>query len=252
MILGAFFALGACKAGYLILKTQDEYHSGETTYEQLQDLVSKPSSDPKTKQLSQSDEIKTDSEKYISGVDFTALQNINSDIVGWLRIEGCEIDYPLVQGTDNGYYLKHLFNRAYNNSGCLFLDYRNAVSFSDSNNVVFGHHMKNGTMFSSLMKYKDQSFYDEYPSFYLFTPQTDYTVEIFAGYVANLQDDAWKIEFEDKNEFGEWLNERINSSMIRCDIQPTTEDTILTLSTCSYEFNNARFVLFGVLRQGIQ
>ena len=93
LILGAFFALGACKAGYLILKTQDEYQTGETTYEQLQNLVSKPSSDPKTKQLSQSDEIKTDSEKYISGVDFTALQNINSDIVGWLWIEGCEIDY---------------------------------------------------------------------------------------------------------------------------------------------------------------
>lgn len=107
--------------------------------------------------------------------------------------------------------------------------------------------MKNGTMFSGLDLYKKQAFYDEHPIYQLHTLQADLTIEIFAGYVDNLQDDAWRVTFADDADFSAWLEERIEKSLIQCDLTPTGNDRIVTLSTCSYEFDNARFVLLGVI-----
>ena len=103
-------------------------------------------------------------------------------------------------------------------------------------------------MFAGLSNYKTQAFYDENPTFRLFTPQADYEVKIFAGYVADLQDQAWEIQFNDDTDFNAWINDRIQKSMFNSNITPTAEDKIITLSTCSYEFDDARFVLFGVIQ----
>ena len=87
----------------------------------------------------------------------------NPDIVAWIYIEGTKINYPIVQGEDNSYYLKHLFSGEWNGSGCIFLDSRNDASFADRHSIIYGHHMKNGTMFTDLDKYKKQDFFDEHP-----------------------------------------------------------------------------------------
>lgn len=180
-------------------------------------------------------------------VDFASLQAINPEIVAWLSIGGTNIDYPVAQHSDNDYYLHHLFTGEWNSSGCLFMDCNNQPDFSDSHTIVYGHHMDNGSMFQNLMGYKDQSFYDGHPTAQLFMPGGACTVEFFAGYVTSVDGDAWKLNFASDAEFGEWIENAKEKSLFESSVTPTAADRIVTLSTCSYEFYNARFVLHGRL-----
>lgn len=182
-------------------------------------------------------------------VDFAALESINSDCVAWIRIDGTEIDYPVVQGHDNSFYLKHLFDGEWNGAGCIFLDSRVNPDLSDRHSVLYGHHMKNGTMFSDIAKYKDQTFYENHTTGMILTPTENYRIEFFAGYVAGADDEnAWKVTFATEDEYVDWLNETVGRSWFKSEVIPTAEDRVITLSTCSYEFNNARFVLIGRLK----
>lgn len=180
-------------------------------------------------------------------VDFDGLETVNSDIIGWLYCADTVIDYPVVQGTDNSYYLDHLFDRSDNPNGCLFVDYRNAGDFSDRHTVIYGHAMKNGSMFSSIRSYAEQDYYNVHPQLLLLTPQARYVVQLFSGYVASVQDDAWQLTFADDAAFEAWLDDIMRQSAFKSTVQPTWTDHILTLSTCSYDFNDARFVVHGIL-----
>lgn len=181
-------------------------------------------------------------------VDFAALRQVNPDIVGWLYCEDTPINYPVVQGEDNSYYLKHLFDGTYNANGCLFLDCRVASNFSDTHSIIYGHHMQNGSMLSSIDGYKDQAYYEAHPSLMLMTPDKNYLVELFAGYVTDVEADAWEVGFRDELTWETWVAAAIDRSTFRSDIRPAVGEKILTLSTCSYEFSNARYVLLGVLK----
>lgn len=181
-------------------------------------------------------------------IDFDTLEEINPDIIGWLYIEGTEINYPIVQGSDNDYYLKHLFDGTYNSAGCLFLDAYSESDFTEKNNIVYGHHMKNGTMFYDLMKFKQQEFYDDHTTALLITPTHKYKIYFFSGYVSSTSASAWDVDFSDIG-YEQWLQELLGKSCFSSNIQPTTGDRVITLSTCSYEFNNARFVLHGILHE---
>lgn len=182
-------------------------------------------------------------------VDFDALAALNPDVVGWLSCEGTPISYPVVQGNDNDYYLSHLFDGTSNPSGCLFLDSRGAADFSDRHSIIYGHYMTDGSMFASLSGYKQQNYYDAHPQLLLVTPAGTYVVEPFAGYVASVEDRAWDLEFADDGAFEAWLEDAKARSAFTSQIRPSAQDRILTLSTCSYEFQNARFVVAGVLRE---
>lgn len=181
-------------------------------------------------------------------IDFDALADVNSQVVGWIYCEDTVINYPIAQAEDNDYYLHHLFDGTYNSTGCIFLDCRNSSDFTDPHSIIYGHHLRSGNMFAGLMDYKDQAYYEAHPQFLLMTPSRNYIVDIFAGYVANVADEAWRMDFGTEDEYASWLKESIEKSCIRSEVVPTTADRILTLSTCSYEFNNARFVLLGILR----
>lgn len=183
-------------------------------------------------------------------VDFAALRQINPSIVGWISCEGTSISYPIAQASDNRYYLEHLFTGEANRSGCIFLDCANNSDFSDRHSILYGHNMKNGAMFAGLMNYKDQDYYDAHPRFLLVTPAQNYTIEIFAGYVLSGWGNAWTLSFADDAEFEAWLQDSVRQSCFQSDITPTAQDRIVTLSTCSYEFDNARFVLLGILKEG--
>ena len=155
--------------------------------------------------------------------------------------------YPVVQGEDNSYYLKHLFDGTYNANGCLFLDSRVKNDFSEAYSIIYGHHMKNGTMFSSLDGYKRQEYYEAHPNLLLITPEQTYLLNLFSGYVASVEDHAWDISFQNELEFEEWLISATENSCFESHVCPSSTDRILTLSTCSYEFDNARFVILGIL-----
>lgn len=236
--------------GYQVYLQLSEDKQGKDTYSSLGDYAVLPDPSPTT--TPPPDESGDSTEPAVDilwpEVDFAALAAINPDIVGWLYCEDTVINYPVVQGDDNSYYLKHLFDGAYNANGCLFLDSRGNDNFLERHSIIYGHHMKNGTMFSSLDGYKKQTYYDEHPQLLLVTPNANYVVEIFAGYVANVQDDAWTIGFSNEIEFEEWISAAMDNSQFKSDVRPLPTDRILTLSTCSYEFENARFVVLGRLK----
>ena len=154
---------------------RSEYHTGEAAYEDISHMISLPqkTAEPQPPVINKpagAETLPDEDDTVWPEVDFAALREINPDIVAWIYIEGTKINYPIVQGEENSYYLKHLFSGEWNGSGCIFLDFRNDASFADRHSIIYGHHMKNGTMFTDLDKYKKQEFFDEHPVALLITP----------------------------------------------------------------------------------
>ena len=180
-------------------------------------------------------------------VDFDALMNTNSDIKGWLYSPDTKIDYPVVQAMDNSYYLYRFMDGSYNPSGTLFMDFRNMGDFSSKNSVIYGHHMTDGSMLASIVNYKDQAYYDEHPVMYLNTLEGNYRLDVLAGFVTWYESRGYTFDFESRTEFEEWITLMQSYSDFQCDVQVDPDDRIVTLSTCTYEYDNARYVLMAKL-----
>lgn len=185
-------------------------------------------------------------------VDLASLRTMNSDLVGWIYGPGTKINYPVVQGEDNSFYLTHMFDGKENKCGSIFMDSLNNMDFSNTNSILHGHHMKNGSMFASLAQYESQEYYDSHPVLWLVTQEKSYLVEIFTGFVTDADSDVWQIEFATKEEYKSWLGRMKEASMFGCDVVPGAEDRILTLATCSYKYDDARFIVMGILRETVQ
>ena len=180
-------------------------------------------------------------------VDFAALQEQNAEITGWLILENSSINHPVVQGTNNAFYLKHLFDGTQNVNGTLFTDYRNARDFSDRHTIIYGHRMKNGSMFTPLLNYADQDFYEAHPRLLLVTPEGGYMVELFSAYTTDVHADSWQRNFADDADFEAWIQAARDRSDFTSDVEVQASDRLLTLSTCSSAFQNARYVVIGKL-----
>ena len=169
------------------------------------------------------------------------------DYRGWIKIDNTNINYPIVQGKDNSFYLDKDINKNYLSSGSIFMNYLNH-GFNDENTVLFGHHMRNKTMFAQLKKYKEKEF---------FYGNNDIEIEVengkvlkykvFSAYVTGAKDNYIKTNFDDKAQYKEFLEDIKNKSQYKSDIDVNENDKIITLSTCSYEFNDARMVVHGKL-----
>ena len=250
IILTLLLAFCAAFAGYQIYREYSERQESADTYTDLENLISFPE-DHRDEELDEtypSESGETQVPNNDPTIDFDALNAINPDCVGWIYIPDAAINYPVVQGSDNSYYLKHLFNGKWNSAGCIFLDSRVSDNISDRHSIIYGHHMKDGTMFSGLTKYKKQDYYEAHPDGLLITPEKTYRIEFFAGYVASVEDPAWKITFESDEDFETWIKDVKKRSWFTSPLSPAGTDKILTLSTCSYEFDNARYVLHGIIR----
>ena len=123
----------------------------------------------------------------------------------------------------------------------------NKKDFSDRDTVVYGHHMKNGTMFGSIEEYQEQEFYDAAPTMMLYTPEGDYLVELISGTVENGNQQFVEFEFEDEDAFMEYVNSFIERSTFKSKFQVHPGDRLISLCTCAYVFNNARYMLIGRL-----
>jgi len=181
-------------------------------------------------------------------VSFEALQAECSDVVAWLYCEGTPINYPIVQGEDNDYYLHRLINGSYNISGTLFMDFQNQPDFSDWNTIIYGHNMNNDSMFGILPDYMNQSFYDDHPVMYLLTPTQDFKIELISGYVTPATSNTYSIPAT-QEERDAILNKAYTSSNFISNVSVSAEEKLVTLSTCVYDYDNARYVLVGVLRE---
>ena len=180
-------------------------------------------------------------------INFKALREVNPDVIGWIYSPNTTINYPVVQGDDNAYYLKHLAGGTENRNGCPFLDVQNRPDFTDDNSIIYGHHMQNGTMFAGISWYEDQSYYDEHPVMYLMTPTAAYRIELFSGYITTMDSSAYMQNFGSIREHTDWLKEVSGRSDFRANLEISAYDRVITLSTCAYRFENARYVLHGKL-----
>lgn len=250
-------------SGYQILSTAMGYREGEIAYDSIQQYVEMtpptdaypdsadspdqhPGASTPTGEDAQTD-IAPKPSVIFPKVDFDTLHSINTDVVAWIYIEDTVISYPVVQGEDNDQYLSVMFDGTRNAAGSIFLDYRNEPDFTDQNTVLHGHHMKNGSMFAGISKYRTQDYYDSHPYILIMTPDVNYRYHVIAGYVASLSDPAWKMEFTSDEELQDWIDRAISRSGFVSAVTANPRDRFLTLSTCSYEFNDARFILIGVL-----
>ncbi len=232
-ILLVVCAIGILYSAFFLLSQTREYAAADTAYEAVRQLREAPPLDEKTAEKQEA-----------AHIDFASLEEINPEVVAW--VAGAEIDYPIVQGKDNAYYLGHLFSGEANQLGAIFMDYRNQGDFSDKNTVIYGHNMKNGSMFSSLTAYKAQDYYDSNPTMMLYMPDNTYQLAFFAGLVID-GNGSVPLEFADAQAFQGYIDALKKKSTFQSTTTVGTEDRIVTLCTCSYEFNNARYALFGKL-----
>ncbi|MBQ8648057.1 MAG: class B sortase, partial [Oscillospiraceae bacterium] len=220
-----------------------EYAVGENAYENLtQQVVTEPTPAPAQ------DESGEEPEPFGPPleIDLNTLRTNAPDAVGWIYCDGTPINYPFVQADDNDYYLYRLPDGRSNSSGSIFMDYRNSPDFSDLNTFLYGHNMKNGSMFASLMDYKSQEFYEEHPYMWVYTNQAVYQMELLLGFVTEDISDAYRM-YETEEELHAYLNDVARKSTFRNDTDLNTVDRIVTLSTCSYEYDSARYVVIGRL-----
>ena len=180
-------------------------------------------------------------------VDFDSLLALNSEVVGWLYCGDTVINYPIARASDNSKYLHRMLDGSYNSSGTLFLDYRCEPDFSSANTVVYGHNMKNGGMFHTLLEYREQAFYDEHPTMFLLTPDQDYLLNIVAGFITGADSWVYQTDLSESGAPEAFLDQCAANSDFRSSYSPNPGEQIITLSTCTYEYNNARYVIIGTL-----
>lgn len=182
-------------------------------------------------------------------IDFDALQAVNPDIVGWIYCADTPIDYPVLLGKDNDQYLHHDYTGAYNIDGSIFLDYTCKGDFSQSNTIIYGHHMGyTGSMFTCLKYWADQSFYDEHPVMWLLTPTQDYRVDLFSGHHTEATSNMYTVFEKPGDDLNAYLQEALDLSLFTAsDVQLKPKGRYVMLTTCAYIFDNARFVMHGLL-----
>ena len=177
-------------------------------------------------------------------IDFDKLHDISSDAVAWIFAPGTKINYCIAQAEDNDYYLHRLLDGTTASGGTLFADCRNSADFTDWNTLVYGHNMKNGTMFAGLMQYRDPSYYEEHPVMYLYVPGKRYKLELIAGYTTTVEDLIFSVPVT-KAERDEILYHASRVSSFISGIKAGGRDKLVTLSTCSYAYDDARYVVIG-------
>ena len=181
--------------------------------------------------------------------DWTALRESIPDLCGWIYSPGTGIDYPVVQGDDNLWYLRHTAKGKQNNVGAIFMESENKNSYGDDITVLYGHHIRGGRMFSSLSGYKEQKYYEDNPYIYLYTQAAAYRVELFAGNVTDGKTGGFPLQFAGEEDRREWIEKTVRESTFRSGIVPQDGERMLVLCTCSYEYQDARFAVYGVMKK---
>lgn len=187
-----------------------------------------------------------------SSINFEELLKINPGIVGWIYIEDTNVNYPIVQGKDNTYYLNHSIYKDYSIYGSIYMDATANADFSSDNTFIYGHYTRNSSMFGELGKYMNQSFFDEHPVFYLFTLEGNYKVEVFSVHVDDASSPSYQMNFSSDDAYDKYLKLMKEKSAIKSNVEVSTEDRIITLYSCSREANykkNDRYYVHGKLEK---
>lgn len=240
MIVGAVVYLG-----YIML----QYHRGNAEYDALERKVFEEAAADEAVNDNQNVEEPGNSETVtsISAEDrkvMTALRELmeeNENVIGWIAFDNMDLSYPIMQGTDNTYYLKHTYSGEENSAGSIFMEAGNHPDFNDCHTIIYGHNMKNLSMFGRLKKYKTEEFYEEHQYFTIYTDEEVYRYRIFAYYDIPEDGDIYTIGYSADDEFGKFIDKMKRRSYYDTGVEVTKDDKIVTLSTCSTTGN--RFVI---------
>lgn len=217
-------------SGYKIGKTMWEYQVAKSAYTNISEKTAKV--DPK---------------QFTGVVDWKALKKVNPDVQGWLYQKGTVINYPVVQGTDNDTYLHTRFDKQWSGGGTLFVDYRMEKDFKGFNSIIYGHHMKDGSMFRSIRGYtKEDGYYDKHKTLELATPHGNYHLVVFSAFITKATDeDTYKMTYDEaeKQAYIDRAWERSELPITRDSVDVTKNDRLVTLSTCAYDYEEARYIV---------
>lgn len=227
-----------CVSAFKLLQIGKGYKDGQSEYEKVRNVAIKNADDK---------------EKF--RVDFDELMKINKDTVGWIRFykEPSQINYPVVQGADNDLYLHKTFSANENTLGAIFVDAAASSDFTDKNTIIYGHRMKDGSMFRKLEEYKDEDFWKENPYFYIYTPDgREITYKIYSvGQVLDTSD-TYLTSFASDEEYQTFLDMTMKEADYDTGVKVTTDDTVVTLSTCTAASDEHRFVVRGVKEKEVE
>ena len=189
-----------------------------------------------------------ENDENVSEVDFEKLKNINSDAVGYIEVPNTNISYPVVQAKNNDYYLTYNFKKEYNSAGWIFMDYRNDLDGNDKNIIIYGHNRRDGSMFGSLKNILSPDWYNNESNKYVtfIIEQGNLKYEVFSIYQIEREDYYIQTSFSDNEDYESFIRTITNRSIKNYNVNVSSEDSILTLSTCAND-NKYRVVLHAKL-----
>ena len=182
----------------------------------------------------------------LADMDFVALREQNTDVLGWILIPNTKISYPLVQGEDNDYYLNHTWRKSRSVVGAIFMEQQSSPDLMDFNTIIYGHRMNNRSMFGRLLDYKEESYWQAHPRFYITDDSGTHTYEIFAAYEAAVRSTPYCIRFASDTEKQIFIDYSLEHSVVNTGIVPRVTDRIVTLSTCTGNGHATRWIVQGV------
>ena len=231
-----------CYAAFNLYHIYTEYKKGTDEYNQIEEMAVTERDADSGEVAGPNAQLKPPIE-----VDFDKLKSVNEDVVGWIYVDALpDISYPIVKGKDNQTYLHQTYEKNYNFAGTIFVDYENSGDFSDCNTLVYGHNMKNGSMFGHLKKFReDDKLYKQDKYFWILTPERNYRYEIITAYTTGVNSDTYTLFKGPGEEFEKYLETIKGYSEIQTDdTDLTIKDRIVTLSTCTGN-ESTRFVVQG-------
>ena len=239
-------------SAYQLVTIFMEYNKGEQEYKEILDevITEVPETDNQESQQPQvtPEEPEKRTEHKVLKVDFKKLQSTNPDTVAWISFdEPAKINYPVVRANDNDKYLKSTFEGKKNASGAIFMDAVNSGDFSNTNTFIYGHNMKNGSMFGQLRKYKNEAFYREYPFFYIYMPDgREVKYQIFAVGIVEDASESYRKHYMDDADYLKYLQYIQSISKYKTGVEVTAESDIVSLSTCTNVTETQRLLVHGV------
>ena len=252
ILQGIFLGLCICLLLFSVWKLVSifsGYHSGEKEYDDLRQYVlSEPegteNADGTSEDLSETDgaEASTASSTRMERIDLASLKAINEEAVGWVEIPDTKISYPLVHTSDNTYYLTHTFKGQENKSGSIFIETSNSPDFTDLHTIIYGHNMKDGSMFAGLKNYAKKNYYEAHPYVYIDLEDGSHCYQIFSCHQADVTDISYTIGYAADDTYASFLDTLTASSLYDTGVSVSTEDSVITLSTCTNK-GEQRFVV---------
>ncbi len=239
-----------CFSAWNLFSIWQEYHAGDEIYDSIQKQISMPS--PGQNENNQSETFHTgETNDYSvpdSLADLSALKEINPYSIGWIRIPDTNIDYPILQTDNNNDYLRRTITGEVNKAGCIFADYRSEEPFCSANTIIYGHNLLNGKMFSNLMKYEDPDWYEKHPYIYIQTSEAVQLYEIYSCYRTADNSETYTFGLKTGTEaYQDYLKRSVKLALYSTEIEPSAADQIITLSTCTNESEEERFVIHARL-----